>query len=287
MPEYADMKMTRYVHDELDTPGPTLNSGLAHRILARSPRHAWWGHHRLNPEWKESSSDAFDIGTAAHDLIIDDRSDRIVVINADSWRTKEAKEQREAARAEGKLPLLEEQANAVLAMLAPLREAMASSPDLAGLGKLDPERTLVWQDPLSGAWLRARPDWITTDRSIILSYKTTSASAEPDAYTRTLLNFGYDMQAAFEMNGVEVIHGTAPTHYIWVVQEVQPPYAVSLIGLSPELKAYAQAQFDAAVSRWAQCMANNVWPGYSERVCYPSVPPWVMAQAEELLNAVD
>src|SRR3990167_5792937 len=103
MPEYASLPMSEYVHDNVGAPAPTINSGLAHRILTRSPRHAWWGHPGLNPEWKQRISTEFDIGAAAHDLIIDDRTDRLAVINADSWRTKEAKEQREAARAEGKL----------------------------------------------------------------------------------------------------------------------------------------------------------------------------------------
>lgn len=272
--------MADYAADNLGIDVPTLNSGLANRLLTRSPLHAWWGHPRLNPQWQPTESEAFDLGGAVHDIVIEGRTDRIRVIQADSWRTKEARELRDAARADGMLPLLPEQAAAVLAMAGPALAAIGTSPDLIGLGELDPEQTFIWQDESTGAWLRCRPDWVTRDRTIILSFKTTSASAEPEAFTRSLMNFGYDLQAAFEIAGVEAVCGTRVTHYIWVVQEVQPPYAVSLVGMSPEMRHYGLSRFDLAVSRWADCLNSDRWPGYPTRICYVSPPAWAMAQLE-------
>lgn len=272
--------MADYAADNLGIDVPTLNSGLANRLLTRSPLHAWWGHPRLNPQWQPTESEAFDLGGAVHDIVIEGRTDRIRVIQADSWRTKEARDLRDAARADGMLPLLPDQAAAVLAMAGPALAAIGTSPDLIGLGELDPEQTFIWQDESTGAWLRCRPDWVTRDRTIILSFKTTSASAEPEAFTRSLMNFGYDLQAAFEIAGVEAVCGTRVTHYIWVVQEVQPPYAVSLVGMSPEMRHYGLSRFDLAVSRWADCLNNDRWPGYPTRICYVSPPAWAMAQLE-------
>lgn len=274
------LPMADYAGDNVGAPVPTLNSGLANRLLTRSPLHAWWGHPRLNPAWQPTESEAFDLGAAVHDIVIEGRTDRIRIVQADSWRTKEARELRDAARAEGMLPLLPEQAAAVLAMAGPALAAIEMSPDLAGLGELDPEQTFVWQDPSSGAWLRCRPDWVTRDRSIILSYKTTSSSAEPAAFAKTIMNFGYDLQAAFEIAGVEAICGTRVTSYVWVVQEVQPPYAVSLVGMSPEMRHYGLSRFDLAVSRWADCLNNDRWPGYPTRICYVDPPSWAMAALE-------
>lgn len=280
----AILPMADYAADNTGAPEPTLNSSLAHRLLTHSPFHAWWGHPRLNPEWTPQQSEAFDLGTAVHDLVIEGRTDRICVVQADSWRTKEAREQRDAARAAGKLPLLPEQAAAVLAMAGPALAALEMSPDLVGLGELDAERTFVWQDESTGAWLRCRPDWVTKDRSIILSFKTTSASAEPTAFAKTIMNFGYDLQAAFEIAGVEAVCGTRVTHYVWVVQEVQPPYAVSLVGMSPEMRHYGLSRFDLAVSRWAECLAADRWPGYPTRICYVDPPSWAMTRMEEEIS---
>lgn len=273
--------MEDYVADNVGAPSPTLNSGLANRLLTRSPLHAWWGHPKLNPEWQSSTSEAFDIGTAAHDAVIEGLT-RFEAVDAPDWRTKTAKEERDRVRAEGKIPLLLEQAKAVTAMTGPALRALRDTPDLAGLGPLDTEQTAVWQDEISGAWLRCRPDWITRDRTILLSYKTTSANAEPDAFARTILNMGYDMQMAFEMNAIEAVCGVKPTHYIWVVQETGAPYAVSLVGMSNQMREYGQARFDAATLRWSDCMRIGAWPGYPGRVCYVDPPSWAMAQIEEL-----
>lgn len=275
--------MEDYVRDNVGAPVPTLSSGLAHRLLTRSPLHAWWGHPKLNPGWQEAKAEAFDIGTAAHDLIIEGHTDRIVVVDAGDWRTKDAREQRDAARAEGKLPLLARQYEEVKAMLEPAKAAFESD-DLMALGKLDPEETFVWADPNTGAWLRCRPDWVTTDRKIIVSYKTTQ-NAEPGAFTRQMLGLGYEMQAMFEIAGVDAICEVPNRAYVWLVQETAPPHACSLIGLSPAMLDYAAARFDAAVHLWAQCRELNQWPGYPPRVCYPDPPAWALAQQMEMEEA--
>lgn len=280
-----DLPMPYYANDEVGAPTPTLNSGLANRLLTRSPLHAWTGHPKLNPDWQATESEAFDLGAAVHDVVIEGRTDRLVSVPFPDWRTKEAKGMRDDIRAEGKLPLLEAQVKAVLDMAGPAIAAIATSPDLQDLGELDPEHTVVWQDEATGAWLRCRPDWLTKDRQIILSFKTTSANAEPDRFIRTILDMGYGMQAAFELDGIEQATGVRPSAYVWVVQEVQPPYAVSLIGLSNLTRALAGAQRDRAVSIWAECLATDRWPGYPTRICYPDPPPWAMAGMEELINA--
>ncbi|MCZ7538275.1 MAG: PD-(D/E)XK nuclease-like domain-containing protein [Acidimicrobiia bacterium] len=64
-----------------------------------------------------------------------------------------------------------------------------------------PEQTIVWED--GGATCRARIDWLHTDGTAIDDYKTTSKSADPESFTRTLFSMGYDVQAAFYLRGLE------------------------------------------------------------------------------------
>ncbi len=279
--EMFGLPMSQYVADLL--PGvevPTLNSSTAHRLLTRSPLHAWHKHPRLNPKWKEESGDRFDMGTAAHAVVLEGDVDRLAIYNGDSWRSGDSRVFREMARANGKIPLLKEDADSVITMATVARNAMNASPSLTGLGELDAERTFIWQE--KGTWLRCRPDWLSEDRTIAVSYKTTS-DASPARFIRTAIDLGYALQAAFEVNALQAATGARrQPSYFWLVQEVSEPYAVSLIGLTPEWWQMAQEQFNAAVSIWGHCLADNRWEGYPDRICYMDPPPWALAQWESL-----
>ncbi len=277
--ELFGLPMGYYVSDSLPgIPGPTLNSGTAHRLLTRSPLHAFESHPRLNPVWQEKTADAFDLGSAVHSVLLEDRADILAIYPGDTWRSGDAKQFKEQARSEGRIPLLSSQSDGIIPMVAAAKAAIANSPDLKDLGPLDAEITYVWEQ--DGAWLRCRPDWLTRDRKIVLSYKTTAANAEPDSYTRTLTAAGYPMQATFERAAIKAAHGIDAT-YIWVIGEIQPPYAVSLLGLSPEMADYGRSQMDAAVALWAECLKTDTWPGYPERVAWIETPSYARYAWEE------
>jgi hypothetical protein len=276
-----NLAMTDYVADNVGAPGPTLSSSLAHHLLTRSPLHAWYRHPKLNPAWQEESSAAFDLGSAVHAVLLEGRSDLLAIIDVPDWRTSAAKTARDEARAAGKIPLLPGDGETVERMVAASSMALGS-PDLAGLGALEAERTYVWEE--DGHWYRCRPDWATADCTIVLSYKTTSLNAEPSAYTKTILNFGYDMQAAFERRGIEAATGVKPKHYIWIVQETAAPYATSLVGLAPDFAAYGHDRMCEAMDLWGSCIDRDYWPGYPNRICYVSPPAWARAELDERMD---
>jgi hypothetical protein len=166
----------------------------------------------------------------------------------------------------------------VLAIVESAKKAMARCPDLDNLGDLDAEQTLVWQNEGTAAWLRCRPDWLSTDRKIIVSFKT-ATNAEPEKFLRSMVDYGYALQSAFELNGTSTIFRTRPK-VVYVVTETVAPYATSLIGLAPEWIELAQEQFEAAVAKWALCLANNHWPGYPRRIAYVEPPIWAWMQWE-------
>lgn len=279
--EWMSLPMEQYATDDVGAPMATLNSGLANRLLNRSPLHTWTGHPKLNPAWKPVENEAFDIGAAVHDMVIEG-AHRYEVLDFPDWRTNASKEARQAARDAGKRPLLRHQADAVAPMADAVWNVLRASPDLEALGELDFERTYVWEEEAGGrnAWLRCRPDWVTLDRKVALSFKTTSSSAEPEAFARTIMNFGYDLQAAFECRGIEAVLGVKVEHYIWVVQETTAPFAVSLVGMSNQMREYGQTRMDAAVLKWAECMATGEWPGYPLRIAYIDPPAWAMREME-------
>lgn len=262
-------------------PLPSLSSSLAKVMIGQTPRHAWERSSRLNPDYQDDNKAAFDLGHACHDLLLEGDTGLIVRVEANDWRTKVAKEAREAAYAAGKTPLLPKQHDETLAMRQAALDFLATT-ELAGL--LDdgqPERSLFGQ--WNGTWLRARPDWLRTDRKLILDYKTTAQSASPESFGRTtLFNLGYDIGAALYTLVNGLTGGPEDAAYIWLVQETCKPYACSLVGASPAILEIGEHKVMHAITQWQACLDSGTWPAYGPRIAYPEPPPWQIAAAEAL-----
>lgn len=250
---------------------PSLSSTIGELLIERSPLHAWFNHPRLNKNYAPSESTAFDIGKAAHSLMLGDPQD-FVIIDAEDWRTKEAKAQRDQAYADRKVPLLKAQWDRVNAMVATGRKQLEAHEDARDAftdGK--PEATLIWRE--GNVMLRARPDWLPTDLARAWrDYKTTSMSAEPDSFSRQLFGMGYDFQAAFYRRGIRALGLCADPVFEFVVQETDPPHALSVIGLSPAALDLAERKVETAIAFWGWCLKNDCWPGYPARTAYIDPP---------------
>lgn len=276
---YLDISLAEYLADP--TPDSSLSASIAHVLLTESPRHAWLKHPRLNPHYEPEQAAKFDLGTAAHAVLLEGADERIQIIHAENYKTKAAQEQRDAARKAGKIPLLPDQWQTVEAMMEAAYHALKDSElsDVLHLSNGQPEVTLLWQGP--GCWLRARPDWVSADRKLIVDYKSTAGSAEPNAWTRAgMLAHGFDLQAALGVRGIrQLTKQTA--QFVFIVQETDPPYAVSLVGLSPDFMEFANRKLNHAIVTWSRCLQANDWPGYASRVAWMDVPKWADTQFTE------
>lgn len=262
-------------------PAPSLSSHIGRTLITKSPLHAWTDHPRLNPKYEGAHKAEFDRGSAAHALLLEGE-DRMQVIDADDYRTKIAREQRDDARMAGKHPMLASVYEDVKAMAAIARERINECGDLSGytLDNGQPEQTAIWQD-VGGIWCRARFDWISYDRTLILDYKTTAASANPFDWTRTMLGMGGEFQGAFYLRANAKTGGARDVRFIFIVQEVEPPYAVSLCGLSPGLVELGNVKVKQAINDWRECIDKNEWPAYSRRVHWLEPPAWEITKWEE------
>lgn len=255
---------------------PTLSASIAKLLISQSPAHAKAAHPRLNPNLVRDEDPRFDVGNVSHSLFLQGLETVEVLPYAD-WRTAAAKEARAEARAHGLIPMLTEQAAEVYAMVNALRtqlEALEIQPALFTDGK--PEQTLVWEE--NGVMCRALLDWLRDDLTAADDLKTTSRSANPEAWCRnTLWSIGADIQVAFHLRGVKAITGAEP-EWRFVVAETAPPYAISVISLSPEARALAEAKVDWALTTWKRCLETNEWPAYPTQVCYAEPPGWAESQ---------
>lgn len=258
-------------------PEPSLSNSIAKILLDQSPQHAWRAHPRLNPAFAPVEADRFDLGTAAHALLLEGDGSKIVVIDADDWRTKAAKEGRDAARAAGNVPMLVRQHALVQQMVEHALLFLYHGPARDVWDAALPERTITWQQ--DGVWCRARLDRYHAKSNTIFDYKTTT-SAHPDAFARQIASLGYDLQDAFYSAGVEASTQREKPDFIFLAQEIEPPYACSLVRPHPAFLEIGMAKYHRAVRLWRECLQSGKWPAYPSDIVTALPPTWLMTKHE-------
>ena len=274
-----DIPAERYHADPCET--PSLTRSIAHTILSQSLMHAWHQHPALNPNYRPRHESRFDIGSAAHAILFGGY-EKLCIVNANDWRTLDAKAARHSARANNLTPVLKKDEISIRKMADVCHEAIADS-ELKGVfddGWV--ERVLIWKE--SGVLCRVMVDWINPKMEMVVDYKTT-ADSEPERWSRGhIRQLGYDLQQDFYSRAVLEHYGIDPytqkTTFVFIVQEVRPPYAVSFVSLNEQYKLLAHDRMDRALALWSECLADDKWPGYPKRVAYAEPPKWEIAEEE-------
>lgn len=274
---HPSVPMADYIADPCPTP-----SASAHFLwegVSRSWAHARIMHPRLAVVEHDDTS-ASDLGSAAHSAVLGGQT--IVLIDAPDWRTKMAREQRDAARAGGEIPVLAKNADELDGLVHSARAAFAAR-------GIDPrqsrcEHTLIWQE--GGVWCRSRPDLISADGETIIDLKTCADAGPGQWIRRTMLPSGHHMSAAHQLAGLAAVEPGPEREFLFLVQERVAPYACSWVGLSPQLLDLAQRQRQWALAQFAECLATKKWPGYGAATHYAECPAW-MEEQHMIATALD
>jgi hypothetical protein len=267
-----------YHQDPVET--PSLSASIATILIQQSPLHAKYAHPRLtaNPTREEAAH--LDIGSICHGLILEGEN-IAVVIDAENYRKKAAQEARDAARLAGKSPILAKEMFEVKAMMENCLTQLAkhSNPyvrDAFVKGK--GEQTIIWKEP-NGVWCRSRLDWMHTTYPIIYDYKTSGRSAHPQNISRLAAASGWCLQEAFYRRGYKALCGDdSEPDFFFVCQENYRPYALTVFEVSPQDRTLAEAQVEYAIQTWGDCLKNDTWPSYSEKVERITSPAYVEMQ---------
>lgn len=260
-----------YYHAD-PAPAPSLSASIIKPLLYQSPLHAWHMHPALNANHKSEQKTAFDIGRAAHSLILNDPKE-FEIVEASDWRKKENQEKRDNAYALGKIPLLKSQHQEVLRMVARAGDQLVDHEcgnAFAADGKS--EVTLIWKE--GNVWCRCRIDYIAANGKDFYDYKTTDQSANPESVGKLIFNLGYDITAAFYKRGIKKLFGIENPSYRFVIQEKETPYALSVVALDPAAEGLADRKIDEAIRLWGFCLSSGFWPGYSKKIAYVGAPVW-------------
>jgi hypothetical protein len=272
---YFDVPCDDYFADPC--PEPSLsNSGIG-ILLNQSPLHFAAQHPRLNGGVDAcKATAAMHRGSVVHRLALGAGKD-YVIIDADSYRTKETKAQREEAEANGLVPILAEKFEEAEAQAKVVRQHL----DDVLLGETFlPEVVLVWQieTPHGLIWCRGMIDaWCPTLLTAVDLKSTTDAS--PTAATRRMVNGGYDTQDAWYSRGLGHVTGEAGRiRFVTLFGENDPPFASHAVTINEAWRTSAWDLCEEASEIFARCKKAGQWPGYPRTPQLLSPPDWLISQ---------
>lgn len=261
------MTLTVGIHDdvpELDYHAdPALSASGAKTLLHSPARFAW------ERENGTKASDAMDLGTLVHTLVLRSRDKRLVVCPFDSMRTKAAQEWAEQMAAERRIVVTHKQVRQAIA----IAKAVRAHP-LAGAIFTDgrPEVTLVWDDPETGVRMRGRIDWLRANAIVDLKTVGRYGGSELGMFGRQAANLDYPMSAANYVAGVAALTGeTLP--FITVTVEVEPPYFIT-VGVYDEADLLeGHGRMREAIEEFARRSESGVWIDPPQIETIP-IPGW-------------
>ncbi len=173
------------------------------------------------------------------------------------------------------LTVTDEEEAAVLAMHAAVMAKPEAADALALPGIC--EGPIRWQDETSGLWLKAKPDKACSN-GLILDLKT-SADPRPEAFARSCVNFGYDMQCAHYLAGCwQAVRADGP--FAFLVVGNRPPHEVGLYVLDAEAVELGRKKITKLLSELAECYSRNQWPSRLQGIQELSLPRWAFANIQ-------
>lgn len=256
---------------------PSLSASIAKILIARSPLHAWGAHPKLGG-LKQETTEAMETGNILDTLLAGGES-AFACLPYEEFRTKEAKAARDAAKADGKIPMRIGQLDEYTADAANIRaRLLAKGFDLA-TAKL--QTCIVWDETATDGSLvrcRGRLDYWWPTLGVVADLKTTP-DVSPKCVTRQLLNLGMHIQEAAYTSALGKLMpdmaGRIPFKFLFA--EPGGVCATNVVTTRASIKKLGSQAWQTAVDIWAACLKNNEWPDYPPTNV--EAPAWMMAEA--------
>ncbi|HEV2079417.1 MAG TPA: hypothetical protein VGR19_05920 [Allosphingosinicella sp.] len=286
-PGFYDLTPAQYHADP--APKPSLNSGVAAKLLTETPKTAWFSHPRLNPEFQEQDEKKFDLGSVAHELLLG-KGAGIEVLDFPNWTTKAAKEARAEAVANGLQPCLVDLYEKAQAMVAAARVQLGDDPEnfdafTNGRGEV----AVLWQEQTAPGkmWMRGQLDWFMDDQQRIYDYKTFAPGADPENFIKYLVRGGKDIQDPFYSRGVASVLDVdwEAITFRFVVQHPEPPFLLSVVEIESQGRQWSYDRSQWAIDKWADCAVKQQYRGFVPRTHHVGIPTWSQMEWEDRRRA--
>ena len=141
---------------------------------------------------------------------------------------------------------------------------------LVGRGRA--EVTARWRDATTGIECKARGDVWVPELATLADVKSTT-DASPEAFARTVENFGYHRQQAFYEDGWAAV-GQPTEHFAFIAVEKSAPYLIGVYQLDEAAVYIGRRQVRRGLGLLASCNARGEWPGLPQHITEISLPRW-------------
>lgn len=245
--------------------------------MRKSPFHYWDEY--LNPNRVKTETTALRFGRALHTYVFEkDAFPEKTVIEPSHYPTKaqcgrtiEEQKAEFAASARGKTIISLDEFEQVKAMDKAVREHPAAS---LLLRHGNAEQTMLYDHPLTGTPSKIKPDWESVEHNgLIVDLKSTE-DASAEAFGRSVVKFGYDLQSAWYLDGYLAVHGVMPKGFVFIAVEKKRPFGVAVYYVPPEVVMLGRQKYEPLLEQFEWCRQNNQWPCYSETIQPLSLPGW-------------
>jgi exodeoxyribonuclease VIII len=120
-----------------------------------------------------------------------------------------------------------------------------------------------------------RADWVARQQDgVILLDGKTASDASPDGFARAVVQYRYDIQAAWYSLGYELATGMPVLGFVFACVESEYPYAAAAYMLPDDVLDRAQATISGLMVRYAECREHGRWPGYEQEIQLLNLPVW-------------
>ena len=228
--------------------------------MLRSPQHFY---HRLHSP--HVATPAMEFGTALHTMVLEPTtfSARYVVAPKFDRRTKDGKAEAAAwdAANMGKRSISQDDVDALTCM----QQCIAVHTEAASMLRSGvTEKSFFWTDKDTGIQCRIRPDSLVLDEygEVIAAIDLKSTQdASKRKFARTMVDRGYDLQAAFYVDAISLAVGYQVPFYFLAV-ETNAPHGVALYKTGDRTLEVGRSKYRAALQMLQWCRENDRWPSY-------------------------
>jgi hypothetical protein len=282
---YAGIPLATY-HEKKDLcDGPSISSSGLRTIISKSPAH-YWLTSPYNPERKpDKPTDAMILGRAAHHLFLGEtgftKQFAMRPPAFPDWKTVASREWRAQQEKAGLVVLTPQDGEVITGMA---RSLKADPLIKAGLLASHVERSLIWKDPRTGIWLKARPDTIPEEQPFDFADLKTAASVLDEDLERAVGEYRYDMQAAIVGMGARELFGIVDASFALCFIEKSPPHCISIKQIKESVIRDAELDVAVGLAVFKKCLATNNWfgpAGMKGDFAYIEPKPW-QTKAQEV-----